>query len=61
MVSRRVVVGPILGLIGSVCSGFVRGVSRKQVYYSQVVSGLGVGLVVSGQKGELAILPLMLP
>ena len=46
VVSRRVVVGPGLGLIGSVWSVFVRGVRRKQVCFSQVVRGLGVGLVV---------------
>ena len=51
VVSRQVVVGPILGLIGSVWSVFVRGVRRKQVCYSQFVHGLGVGLVVSGRKG----------
>ena len=48
VVSRQVVVGPGLGLIGSVWSVFVRGVRREQVCYSQVVRGLGVGLVVSG-------------
>ena len=61
VVSRQAVVRPILGLIVSVWSVFVRGVRRKQVFYSQVVQGLGVGLVVSGQKGELATLSLMLP
>ena len=35
--SRQVVVGPILGLIGSVWSVFVREVRSKQVCYSQVV------------------------
>ena len=50
VVSRQVVVWPGLELIGSVWSVFVRGVRRKQVCYSQVVRGLGVGLVVSGQK-----------
>ena len=29
----------------------MRGVRNKQVCYSQVVRGLGVRLVVSGQKG----------
>ena len=42
--------GPGLGLIGYVFSVFVRGVRRKQVCNSQVVCGLGVGLVVFGQK-----------
>ena len=50
VVSRQVVMGPGLGLIGSVWSVFVRGVRREQVCYSQVVRGLGVGLVVSGRK-----------
>ena len=55
VVSRQVVVGPNLGLIGSVWLVFVRGARMKQV-----VCGLGVGLVVSAQKGELAKLTIML-
>ena len=51
VVSRQVVVGPGLGLIGSVWWVFVRRVRRKQVCYSQVAGGLGVGLGVSGRKG----------
>ena len=51
MVRRQVVLGPCLGLIGSVWSVFVSGVRRKQVFYSQVVHGLGVWLVVAGRKG----------
>ena len=47
MVSRQVVVGPNLGLIGSVLSVFVRGAGMKQV-----VGALGVGLVVSGRRGR---------
>ena len=46
-----------LWLIESVWSVFVRGVRRKQVCYSQVVCGLGVGLGVSGRKwgaGDIA-------
>ena len=45
MVRRQVVVGPGLGLIVSVWAVFVRGVRREQVCFSQVVCGLGVGLV----------------
>ena len=51
VISRQVVVRPGLGLIGSVWSVLVRWVRRKQVYNAQVVSGLGVRLVVSGLKG----------
>ena len=51
VVSRQAVVGQGFGFIGSVWSMFVRGMRRKLVCYSQVVSGLGVGLVVSGPKG----------
>ena len=62
VVSRQVVVGPGLGLIGSVWSVFVRGVRWKQVCYSQVVRGLGVGLVVSRQKeGAGCISPHVAP
>ena len=43
VVSRQVVVGPILELIGSVWLVLARGVRRKQVVR-------GVGLVVSGKK-----------
>ena len=50
VVSRQVVVGPILGLVGSGWSVFVRGVRWKEVCYSQVVRGLGVGMVVFGQR-----------
>ena len=46
VVSRQVVVGPCLELIGSFWSEFVRWAGMKQV-----VRGLGVGLVVSGQRG----------
>ena len=53
--SRQVVVGPNLGLIGSVWLVFLRGSGMKQV-----VRGFGVGLVVSGRKGGLATLTLML-
>ena len=42
MVSRQVVVGPRLGLIGSVWSEFVRWVEM----------GLRVGFVVSGERGQ---------
>ena len=58
MVSRQVVVGLDLVLIGSVWSVFVRGVRREQVCYSQVVHGLGVGLIVLGQKGGAGYIDL---
>ena len=51
VVRRQVVAGPALELIGSVWSVFVRGVRRKHVCYSQVIRGLGVGLVVFRPKG----------
>ena len=44
VVCRQVVVGPGFGLVGAVWLVFVRGVKWKQVCYSQVVCGLGVGL-----------------
>ena len=47
VVSRQVVVGPVLGLIVSFWSIFVRKMRRKQVCFSKVVGGVGVGLVVS--------------
>ena len=54
--------GPDLWLVGSVWSVFVKWVRREQVCYSQVDRGLGVGLVVSGQKeGAGCIAPHVAP
>ena len=50
------IVGPGSGLVGAVWFVFVRGVRWKQVCYSQVVHGLGVGLnesVASGPSKEV--------
>ena len=44
VVRRQVVMVPGSGLVGAVWWVFVRGVRWKQVCYTQVVHGLGVGL-----------------